>query len=378
MPLLTLISLSLLGMVLFSADSQEHATTSDKDVSCTLQVVGPDPLPYQGVRLRMTVRNSNSAWFGPVLALDLHPVDRNIKVDTGRSENVHGALLWGPFNAKFLKMHGATQHFVEQRANDLVTLVRDEQTSFSYAVSGRYLPAKGTFPSEPSFVHLIKTLFPEPGTYLLEAKVPADLLQPQENFDKRAYQTVQAKITVRAPQGDDLGFYDMLKRDDRLVSAMMWPVNVPEDDQLPKLRQLIEEYPKSSYTPYARFALARYHYARKTSKAEREKAIRLLRDLLEPERPYFPYEPYAIAALITLDPTSHEKYVPIMDREHPDAIEWLTESPYGDRRRIRHPRALPPKPPRPGETKPRLPELSWQDYRKRIPVDRWAKQAEKK
>ena len=366
MPLLTLISLSLLGMVLVSAGNQQNATTPDKDVRYTLQVVGPDPLPFQAVRLRLAVRNTATTDYGPVRELSGSGIGFRCENPTIKPR---GELrVWHSFDTAF--------HYKQERGSGIpwqyasqqhaVILRPGEQYSVSWAHCGDFPTAQASYPEQPQFVDL-KPLFPVAGTHYADYKTPGSLLLQRKSPGSDSVR-LSIAITVKRPQGVDKLFSDHVQRDHKLASLLLWPLNVPEAVQLPRLRQLIQEYPTSSYTPYARFALARYYYARKASKAEREKGIQILRELLEPVRPDFPFEPYAIAALLEMDPTSHAKYVPIMDREYSDAVEWLGELRWGDKNRLDRDFGNDGPPPR----------MTWPQYRKRIPVDRWAKPVEKK
>jgi hypothetical protein len=67
-------------------------------------------------------------------------------------------------------------------------------------------------------------------------------------------------VEVKEPQGDDKKVWELLQKDEQLAGALMCPVDAPSDDVRPKLIQLLKDYPKSSYAPYARFALARHYF----------------------------------------------------------------------------------------------------------------------
>ena len=374
MPVLLLFGVCLsLGTAFLNPGAAVHEDQPHTGVRCTLQVVGPETLPFRAIRVRLTVKNYHASDFGPIFPLDLYPVQHMWNDSRNHRHELSNAMPWKSFDPLlFGRRDGSAWLEVQSNANPII-LRPGEQLSFSFALCGRFGPRE-LFPDTPRLVLMTKTLFPEPGTYFVECLVPTDLLLHGESRKHNKLTPITTKITVREPQGKDKEFYDLLRQDDRLASAILWPGNVPEADQLPKLRDLIQAYPKSSYTPYAKFALARYYYARKDQRADAGQAIEILRDLLEPRRPYFAYEPYAMAALINLEPGAEIKYAPILDREYPDAVEWLNESRYGDKTRIMPlSGGLPTKVGQP----PRY-TLTWQEYRKRVPVDRWAKPAEKK
>ena len=292
---------------------------------------------------------------------------------TIRQDNVRefygGVSTWLSFDEEvYRRPRLSGRRWLQHSGEVPITLRPREKVSVSSGFCGTYPPGVGDHRWHTFFP--IATLFPEPGVYQLKTETRADLLWHEKKGPDIL--PVSVTITVRAPQGDDKAFCEHLQRDKMLASLLLWPINIPEEQHLPKLRQMILEYPKSSYTPYARFALARYYYVRKASKAEREKGVQILRELLEPERPDFPYEPYAIAALLEMDPTSREKYAPIMDREYCDAVEWLDEIRYGVKAGL-PPSNLPQKSGNPPKY-----TITWPEYRKRVPVDRWAKPVEKK
>ena len=372
---LTLAFLLLLSLAMLegSVGNQQNATTPDKDVRYTLQVVGPEPLPYQAVRLRLVAQNQSTKGHGPIK--DLFGVNTHFR-NGNKPDRLLGELqIWWSFSTAFHYRfpRTGTPPWLAYTRDWQVFLQPEERISVSWVLCGDFLVPGTRFPESPQFVQ-VKPLLSESGTYQFACPIAADRLF---HLDKAPeFVTPTLKINVRVPQGQDKDFCELLQKDAKLTSVLLWPVNVPTEEQLPKLRQVILQYPKSSYTPYAKFALARYYYARKASKAERETGIQILRDLLEPLRPDFPFEPYAIAALLELDPTSHAKWVPVMDREYPDAVEWLDEYRFGgDKARVK-PNAslwdlLTP------EERAKY-TITWAEYRKRVPVDRWAKPVEKK
>lgn len=354
---------------------QPEKPSEANGLTYSLQVVGPEPLPFQAVRLRLSARNQSSNDHGPIQ--DLYGAADSVRFTRSSVSHLPRGDLrtaW-PFDpAMQYQFRRTGPLWYSYTMNNRGKLRTSEQISLSWVHCGDFLMPGTRYPVEPQLV-LMKPLFPEAGTYQIECRMPPNLLGggTKETDTVR----VPAKITVREPQGDDKVIYEMLKKDVELASNLLWPVNVPASNQLHKLLALIQAYPKSSYTPYAKFALARYYYARKDRKEDAEQAIRILRDLLEPERPDFPFEPYAIAALIELDPASHAEFIPLMDQEYCDAVEWLDEFRYGDKSRIAPWLAAVPQRPRTPDEKVKNP-LTWAEYRKRVPYDRWAKPAEKK
>lgn len=93
-------------------------------------------------------------------------------------------------------------------------------------------------------------MFPEPGKYELKFEYPLDV-------KKKKFAEEIITVSVYEPLGDDKKIYDQLKADPKLASIMMSPVHVPSKALVSKLKKIMNDYPDSSYSRYARFALVR-------------------------------------------------------------------------------------------------------------------------
>ncbi len=175
-----------------------------------------------------------------------------------------------------------------------------------------------------------KSIFPEPGNYSVKC---AYLFE-----GVRLEQTIQ--IDVRAPKDENESVFQLLQKDPLLASALMCPLDVPQEALIPKLKDIIERFPKSSYTDYARFALARgywggsgvYPFSRRVAAAlaadQLEKVVANLRwepklKKLVPNS--FAYLPDALVLFKWAEPAARMGVLRKLDREFPDAIVWLEE-----------------------------------------------------
>lgn len=101
----------------------------------------------------------------------------------------------------------------------------------------------------------IEVFFPEAGDFVLKygwepGSTSADEYHP---FNKEAI----IRIKVSAPTGQDKVVFDMLKKNRRLVAALLDPIFEPHPLAVADIKDIVQRYPSTIYAKYARFALAR-------------------------------------------------------------------------------------------------------------------------
>jgi hypothetical protein len=145
------------------------------------------------------------------------------------------------------------------------------------------------------------------------------------------------KINVRVPEGQDKAVYELLKKDRQLASALMRPVDAPAKETVPKLKEIIEKFPQSSYIPYARFALARAYLhgiGLETASSRMRRALAgdelaaVIKDYYDARAKQvlpdnFPYRPNALVLLSKIDANETFSARSRLHRQHPDSLGWI-------------------------------------------------------
>ena len=157
----------------------------------------------------------------------------------------------------------------------------------------------------------LSPLFTRPVTYRVRAKYLI-------HSGKAQYIHAETEVHIQEPKGDDLKVFQILSKDPALVVQIMHPIDAPKKETLKAIQVVIEEYPKSTYTPYAQFAIARYHYFQE-DEASKEKSIDIFKKIVDLE---FGYKEDARAfywELMDRPEDLTKKY----NKEMPEAIAWL-------------------------------------------------------
>jgi hypothetical protein len=270
-----------------------------------LDVVGPMPLPYQAIRLRLTLQNVGKKRLGPIGSVD--PV-AGAEVKGPGEWSYRG--VWNSvllFDSEHPNVVTKTQH-LNHRAP--LFLEPGEQSSASFAIAAGWIGRAGK-------LDLDKPLFPKPGRYSLKGFYGID--------GKRELRIEATReVEIKEPQGDDKKILEMLEKDEELAAALLCPVNGPPAAVRPKLIQIIKDYSKSSYAPYAHFALARLEFGGIGFQPAPFALPKRVADELEPilfRR--FPYQPNVIVMMLAVEPGNVEVLAKMMNKEYPDALEWL-------------------------------------------------------
>jgi len=280
-----------------------------------VDVLEPHPLPFQAIRLRVRLSNTGEKDVGP-----LYPVDSNL-----------GVLLKGPGQEEFRPIADTHQSSVNPgfsgttargQMNDSMRLILhpgfETSVSFSFAADwGRGRDA-------------VKPIIGVPGSYVVKCYYSGV---------KRPYLEQVGQIKVLEPSGADKTVFEMLSLNKSLAAALMSPRLVPEKELVEELSRIVERHSESSYAAYAKFALARallfgkYDHPSLAGEARDGKALSLLQ---EASLDRFPYHTHVLVALRDHlrkhDATA--KTIDLLNREHPDAMEWLEEAAKSQRQNV--------------------------------------------
>ncbi len=309
-----------------TAASRDSDPTDPSEFEFQFEQLGGTIRPYQAVRLRFTLRNIGRKRIGPVQldyggALSIkapnqdayyRPSGHMLVFDRDRSPGGTSAIT--------------PRETMNSRASLL--LDQDERISASLAfaacwrdVDGRRLPAGGG-----------QAIFEEPGEYLIKCRFRAD---PKHG----EYIERVLKVHVLPPEGQDKAVCELLDKDAVLASALMRPVDAPDKEVFPKIKDIVERYPESSYADYARFALARGylrgigispHSQRVAWALAADQLEKVIQDRYDPKvRKFLPkdfaYMPNALILMRLVDLHAKEASLLRLHQEYTDALEWIEE-----------------------------------------------------
>jgi hypothetical protein len=279
--------------------AQEPVPVDERDLEVKLELVGSPPAPLQAIRVRLSVRNVSDRKLGPLM-----PVD-----------SVYGALIKGPSDDGFRSAPRSVRAFGgfgfigeggtgrEQRNRKApLFLEPGEQTSVTWAFAAGWKRKDSQWIAEP--------IFSEEGKYRVKAFYP----RASQKYIERVI-----TIEVPAPQGDDAKIVSALQKQPDLLSTLLNQFDPAPKDVAAELVGLVRLYPKSSYAPYARLALARFRM-NQGSEVQFAAAATELEEILHVP---FAYQPNAWMRLAKADENKRERVNAYMNLEHRDALEWL-------------------------------------------------------
>lgn len=321
-PLLVFLLSSLVPTARGAADDI-YGPLDPKDLELEVEQPQESICPYQAIRLRCTLRNISKSTLKHAVLLD----DGVAFWIRGHSEKTfsrppHCILLYPEGRST---IPSASSGFSTKVP---LFLGPGEKTSVSFAFAAAWRDNRG----ERLPIDRGNPIFAEPGIYVIKCGYCVD---NKEN--KFIEQTL--KIHVRIPEGQDKDVYELLKNDQQLASALMRPVDVPAKEAVPKLKDIVDKFPKSSYVPYARFALARAYLhglgldttssrvRRAHSGDELEAVIKqhYNEEIKKVVPNNFPYRPNALILLSKIDPNEKWSSRTCLHREYPDSMEWIEE-----------------------------------------------------
>ncbi|MBL8797695.1 MAG: hypothetical protein JNM56_27600 [Planctomycetia bacterium] len=240
-----------------AAYDEKSAAVGADEVELTLLQVGEATYPCQPVRIRVVLRNVSNRVIGPIRPLEYHFLLALKKPPPGAKwepvEDMSNVL-----EAKRLVKCQA--FFTGQRQPPPPLFLRPrEQISLSFSLSVMRDPSAKNLDLLPND---IVPLFPVAGEYQLQFSYPRDVAKAPGGAEW-VYLRKELAIRVQEPQGDDLAALRRLQVNPALRTALLvdrnrvWLDSEGQTSLGLDLAGFIEDLPKSSYTDYARFALAR-------------------------------------------------------------------------------------------------------------------------
>lgn len=218
----------------------EKAIAIDRDgVKYEARQVSAPPYPYQAVRVQWRVVNDRGVPLlrcAPPDALFESP--SVLREHERRPVRAHGAMVW--IDSPYRNTPNTTTR--ERRNGIGYPLLPGECSSGSGSLAATW--ARNNKP-----LRVGDPVFTVPGRY----RISVTLSHPRQERPSLAIE-----VEVLEPQGAEKQACDALEDDRVLRSALMSPVDVPGFSLAPRLRRFIDQYGKTSYADYARFALARH------------------------------------------------------------------------------------------------------------------------
>lgn len=232
---------SVLANALFASEQPKSEAVGA--LQMRLSQCSNDPLPLQACRLRLVVKNRSARPVGGLAAaLPLYfsvqgPEDRELK-------RVHDGILSLGQERSWTGSGGPAR-------DRTFRLEQGEEISitFSLAVDWR---ADGFNRAKQ------RHLFPTSGSYVVQVLFP--IQYPAKHplrYDPSRFLRAQITIEVQRPKGDDEMAFMYLRDHPDTVYAMLSTIGEPHARIVPRLEQLVKQFPKSTYADYARWALAR-------------------------------------------------------------------------------------------------------------------------
>jgi hypothetical protein len=305
------LALCLLASSVASAPGQRYSEVGPGQIDVALEQDGPDPLPYQPVRLRITFKNLTKQSINPGLP--------------HFEEDLQFLELKGPEDQDFRPIRTATQ--LTQPFRGLACIYRNlppvyleagGRRSLSFPLVAYWAPMKigapEWFPDSP-----VQPLFPKPDAYTFRYYYRCD---PTKSLQSKATIVRTLTVKVKEPAEKDRAVLDTLAQDNRLYGDIMnvlwW---TPTKEDVPKLQAILRDHPDSAYAPYARLALARHYaaYSDPSRRVSRAKAADEAEKLLGTD---FALRPSAFRVMVDCDPEYRQKSLESLFNEFYDAIEW--------------------------------------------------------
>ncbi len=270
-------------------------------------------MPFQAVRVRITLQNISKERIGP-----LRPLEDVVRAPTVKGpEDGYHREYWAGFPPEGV-----------QRSNVYPmitwTTMPAAMRTPHYLDVGERVSITTTFPMSRAVRNKgseFQFLAPEPGRYSLKYHYPVG--GDWDGRDRVIEQTIE--IQVRPPRGDDKIVFELLQKDLRVVSALL-SSGTPVWDVAPTLKEIIEKYPHSSYADYARLAFAKLlHHAPAADLVRPISFYRLDEKHKKLVTGQFAYQPQALILLKKADPKLREEALRHLDRHFTDSREWIEE-----------------------------------------------------
>jgi hypothetical protein len=271
----------------------------------TAEIVGAWPLPYQAVRVRLTVENTGRA------PISIYPLEIGTEVWTTGRNGAGPARGVPPFGGTFvLPPFDCGPHVLASsvflRPGQRHTLTGAAAVSVRDEKEWRAGPSVTAVP-----------LFPEPGIYTLRVHYWCVRQPKPGEFDRLA---TDLKVEVRKPAELDKAWVEALARDEGLVRVLLRPDAPCSDECAAVLGRLIEKAPDSTYADYGRLVVARHHLRA----GARARGVAVLEKMTgRKESSGFALLPDAWLELRGADAEQKGDITRRLNRDFPDALEWL-------------------------------------------------------
>jgi hypothetical protein len=286
-------------------------------IKLTAEMVGDGPLPFQAIRLRVTVEN-----VGPE-PLTLPPPEQRVVI-VGRKREADEQF--DPRGVPRLLHHTKPRPHARRyppNINDQVVLQPGERRTFTFPVAVE--------------MPFLDPLFPEPGTYRLclsyaaAPDLPGDA--PPGIRSEKGYAFAQVTVVVGKPGARDKPWVEALTRDSPLARALLYPLAVCTEEEAKAVADLLDKVPDSTYADYARFALVRHlreFPENALSLPKNDPRVRWgtsfdiavqLSERKGAER--FPFMPHL---RLRLPAPERERVEVLMNRDFRDSVEWVNHA----------------------------------------------------
>ena len=264
----------------------------------------PEPLPFQAVRVKLTLVNR-----GDKEAKPKHWLEEGMGVfEVKAPGESHFSLFSGHAIGPNRAIHEHMPEAVLNRKLDL-TLQPKEAISITMAIEADW---GGEFRSRedgPCFA------FKTPGTFIFKIYYCGEKLDIQGTTE----------VVIKAPSADDdKAATKRLGKEMELCRLLISSEAVAGKDMLPEIRSFLKCYAKSQYADYARFALARACLKPVIQKTEERYKTQALELLSEVDLEKFAYGPNVLILMRELAPTNQKaEFKKKLDELYPDAVETI-------------------------------------------------------
>lgn len=276
-----------------------------QDTRITLDLVGESPLPFQPVRVRVTIINASGQTVGPIAPLEYF--------NTFRVKPPGSDSFADKPTCEFLRESTSASVPSASMFANKITLKPGQQISMlmSFAFMASSQSAR------TPLVDRCEPCFPLPGMYELQFGY-----RLAHGAKSGSYLHSTLKVMVNKQSDFESELVDRLKNDRPLLLSLMKPNDRPEDSQLMKLRGIADNYAKSTYALYARYALGLH--ALKAESLTDESRARIIEDVKSIASTDFAYHVRALLLLRELDYLSAERYERVVLNHYCDSVEFLS------------------------------------------------------
>lgn len=315
--------MSLIGLaVTICGAISPAAPPANQRLAFVVERVSDTPLPFQAVRLRLTVKNVTADRIE-----GLYPLESGCSVCAVQTPQERSFV---PRRVRHVDLLRVTLATAARPRNVSIpfTLEPGESRSVTFAVSGHLVELMENIDREARF----DPLFPTVGTYRLRCSYRYVLTVPPGTPAEFRHLYAEVDIPVEAPRAIDQPWLDVLRREPGLVRAMLQPISECTREPAAKLTALLKKEPavappKSSYVHYARFALAK-HYLDHSAEDGESWRVRSARaadqlELLRQGQSPFPFMPQVWLDWGRAAPELKEQAMWQLESEFRDSIEMI-------------------------------------------------------